>query len=72
MCVVMLVTFTESTAGMLAVGDITGGPPTATRPRALPGRRRPLRLLGGVINTFPYTAFALERRAGGADRVPSR
>ncbi|WP_279331583.1 solute carrier family 23 protein, partial [Streptomyces sp. OS603R] len=28
MCVVMLVTFTESTADMIAVGEITGRPPT--------------------------------------------
>lgn len=58
MCVVMLVTFTESTADMIAVGEITGRPPTDSdlaRGLATDGFSA---VLGGVMNSFPDTAFA--------------
>jgi NCS2 family nucleobase:cation symporter-2 len=58
MCVVMLVTFTESTADMIAVGEITGRPPTdadLARGLATDGVSA---VLGGVLNSFPDTAFA--------------
>lgn len=53
MCVVMLVTFTESTADMIAVGEITGRPPTdadLARGLATDGVSA---VLGGVLNSFP-------------------
>lgn len=58
MCVVMLVTFTESTADMIAVGELTGRPPTdadLARGLATDGVSA---VLGGVMNSFPDTAFA--------------
>jgi len=58
MCVVMLVTFTESTADLIAVGEITGRPPTdadLARGLATDGVSA---VLGGVMNSFPDTAFA--------------
>jgi NCS2 family nucleobase:cation symporter-2 len=58
MCVVMLVTFTESTADLIAVGEITGRRPTdadLARGLATDGLSA---VLGGVMNSFPDTAFA--------------
>ncbi|HEY3712723.1 MAG TPA: nucleobase:cation symporter-2 family protein [Amycolatopsis sp.] len=58
MCVVMLVTFTESTADLIAVGEITGRPATDSdlaRGLATDGLSA---ILGGCMNSFPDTAFA--------------
>ncbi|MDT7727097.1 MAG: uric acid transporter [Actinomycetota bacterium] len=58
MCVVMLVTYTESTADLLAVGEIVGRKPTDSdlaRGLATDGFSA---VLGGVMNSFPDTAFA--------------
>jgi xanthine permease len=58
MCVVMLVTYTESTADLLAVGEIVGREPTDSdlaRGLATDGFSA---VLGGVMNSFPDTAFA--------------
>ncbi|WP_329457010.1 nucleobase:cation symporter-2 family protein [Streptomyces sp. NBC_01497] len=58
MCVVMLVTFTESTADMLAVGEMTGRRPTRddlARGLAADGVSG---VLGGVMNAFLDTVFA--------------
>lgn len=58
MCVVMLVTLTESTADLIAVGEITGRRPTdadLARGLATDGFSA---VLGGVMNSFPDTAFA--------------
>ncbi|KZB81822.1 nucleobase:cation symporter-2 family protein [Amycolatopsis regifaucium] len=58
MCVVMLVTYTESTADLVAVGEITGRPPTDSdlaRGLATDGLSA---ILGGAMNSFPDTAFA--------------
>jgi xanthine permease len=58
MCVVMLVTYTESTADLLAVGEIVGRTPTDSdlaRGLATDGFSA---VLGGVMNSFPDTAFA--------------
>lgn len=58
MCVVMLVTLTESTADLIAVGEITGRRPTdadLARGLATDGLSA---VLGGVMNSFPDTAFA--------------
>ncbi|MCU1684770.1 MAG: nucleobase:cation symporter-2, family [Amycolatopsis sp.] len=58
MCVVMLVTYTESTADLLAVAEITGKKLTdgdLARGLATDGVSA---VLGGVMNSFPDTAFA--------------
>lgn len=58
MCVVMLVTYTESTADLIAVGEITGRRPTDSdlaHGLATDGLSA---VLGGVMNSFPDTAFA--------------
>ncbi|PRY00969.1 nucleobase:cation symporter-2 family protein [Allonocardiopsis opalescens] len=58
MLVVMLVAMTETTGDFLAVGRITGRP--ADRRMVADGLRADgfSTALGGVFNTFPYTAFA--------------
>jgi len=58
MLVVGLVIMTETTGDMIAVGEITGRP--VTKQRLGDGLRADglSTLLGGVFNTFPYTAFA--------------
>jgi xanthine permease len=58
MCVVMLVIFAESTADMLAVGEMTGEelpPKRIARGLAADGLSG---VLGGVLNSFPDTIFA--------------
>jgi xanthine/uracil permease len=58
MCVVALVIMTETTGDMLAVGEIVDKP---VQPRQLADGLRADGLstvLGGIFNTFPYTAFA--------------
>jgi NCS2 family nucleobase:cation symporter-2 len=58
MCVVALVIMTETTGDMLAIGEIVDKP---VAPRQLADGLRAdglSTLLGGVFNTFPYTAFA--------------
>lgn len=58
MCIVALVIMTETTGDMIAIGEIVGSPIT---PRRLADGLRADGLstvLGGVFNTFPYTAFA--------------
>ena len=58
MCIVALVIMTETTGDMLAVGEIVG---KHVEPRQLADGLRADGLstvLGGVFNTFPYTAFA--------------
>jgi NCS2 family nucleobase:cation symporter-2 len=58
MCIVMLVTYTESTADMIAVAEMTGKELTGadiTRGLAADGLSA---LLGGSMNSFPDTLFA--------------
>ncbi|MFB9377141.1 nucleobase:cation symporter-2 family protein [Kineococcus gynurae] len=58
MCIVGLVIMTETTGDILAIGEITGKHIT---PRQVADGMRADGLstvLGGVFNTFPYTAFA--------------
>jgi xanthine permease len=58
MCVVALVIMTETTGDMVAIGEIVDRP---VAPRQLADGLRADGLstvLGGVFNTFPYTAFA--------------
>lgn len=58
MCVVALVIMTETTGDILAIGEIVERPVTA---RSLADGLRADGLstvLGGLFNTFPYTAFA--------------
>ncbi|WP_326567858.1 nucleobase:cation symporter-2 family protein [Amycolatopsis rhabdoformis] len=72
MCVVMLVTFTESTADMLAVGEIVGRPATdadVARGLATDGVSA---ILGGFMNSFPDTAFAQNVGLVQMTRVRSR
>lgn len=72
MTVVMLVTMTETTGDILAVGEIVDRPPT---PRMLSDGLRADGLstvLGGVFNTFPYTAFAQNVGLVGLTGVRSR
>ena len=72
MCVVMLVTFTESTADMLAVGDMTGRPLTkADLARGLAGDGLS-GVFGGIMNGFVDTAFAQNVGLVGMTRVRSR
>ncbi|MCZ0990753.1 nucleobase:cation symporter-2 family protein [Streptomyces diastatochromogenes] len=58
MLVVALVTMTETTGDLIAVGEMTG---RRVEPRSLADGLRADGLstvLGGVFNTFPYTAYA--------------
>jgi uracil-xanthine permease len=58
MCVVALVIMTETTGDMIAVGEIVD---RKVEPRQLADGLRAdglSTMLGGVFNTFPYTAFA--------------
>ncbi|MFE3517621.1 nucleobase:cation symporter-2 family protein [Streptomyces sp. NPDC059166] len=72
MCVVMLVIFTESTADMLAVGEMTGRPLTRkdlARGLAADGLSG---ILGGVMNGFLDTVFAQNVGLVGMTKVRSR
>ncbi|WP_198937195.1 nucleobase:cation symporter-2 family protein [Herbaspirillum camelliae] len=58
MCVVMLVTFIESTGMFLAVGEIVGKP-VSQRDLVRGFRADSIgNVIGGFFNTFPYTSFA--------------
>ncbi|WP_163505630.1 nucleobase:cation symporter-2 family protein [Fodinicola acaciae] len=72
MLVVMLVTMTETTGDILAVGEITGK--QVDRRTLSDGLRADglSTVLGGVFNTFPYTAFAQNVGLVGLTRVRSR
>ncbi|MFD4230347.1 nucleobase:cation symporter-2 family protein [Streptomyces sp. NPDC058545] len=72
MCVVMLVTFTESTADMLAVGEMTGRPLSkrdVARGLAADGVSG---ILGGIMNGFLDTVFAQNVGLVGMTKVRSR
>ncbi|WP_326625146.1 MULTISPECIES: nucleobase:cation symporter-2 family protein [unclassified Streptomyces] len=72
MCVVMLVTFTESTADMLAVGEMTGRPLSKhdlARGLAADGVSG---ILGGIMNGFLDTVFAQNVGLVGMTKVRSR
>lgn len=72
MLVVALVTMTETTGDFIAVGEMTERP---IEPRTLADGLRADGLstvLGGVFNTFPYTAFAQNVGLVGMTRVRSR
>lgn len=72
MCVVMLVTFTESTADMLAVSEMTGKPlrtADLARGMAADGLSG---ILGGLMNAFLDTVFAQNVGLVGMTRVRSR
>ncbi|MCE7003443.1 purine permease [Kibdelosporangium philippinense] len=72
MIVVMLVTMTETTGDILAVGEMTGRPVDGRR--LADGLRADglSTVLGGVFNTFPYTAFGQNAGLVGLTRVYSR
>ncbi|MFJ6904464.1 nucleobase:cation symporter-2 family protein [Streptomyces griseoluteus] len=72
MLVVALVTMTETTGDLIAVGELTG---REVQPRSLADGLRADGLstvLGGVFNTFPYTAYAQNVGLVGMTRVRSR
>lgn len=72
MCIVMLVTFTESTADMLAVGEMVDRRPDdrgIARGLATDGLSA---VLAGFFNSFPDTAFAQNVGLVGLTRVRSR
>ncbi|MYW16071.1 purine permease, partial [Streptomyces sp. SID2955] len=72
MLVVALVSMTETTGDLIAVGELTGRP-VAPRPLADGLRADGLStVLGGVFNTFPYTAYAQNVGLVGMTRVRSR
>lgn len=72
MCIVVLVTYTESTADMLAVGEMTDthlSPARLARGLATDGLSA---LLAGFMNSFPDTAFAQNVGLISMTRVRSR
>jgi len=72
MLVVALVTMTETTGVLIAVGELTG---RAVGPGRLGDGLRAdgvSTVLGGVFNTFPYTAYAQNAGLVGMTRVRSR
>ncbi|MEU8967918.1 nucleobase:cation symporter-2 family protein [Streptomyces monashensis] len=72
MLVVALVSMTETTGDLIAVGELTG---RKVEPRSLADGLRADGLstvLGGVFNTFPYTAYAQNVGLVGMTRVRSR
>ena len=72
MCIVMLVTYTESTADMLAVSEMVGKkltPSDLARGLATDGLSA---VLAGFLNSFPDTAFAENVGLVGLTRVRSR
>ncbi|MBD9728999.1 nucleobase:cation symporter-2 family protein [Streptomyces caniscabiei] len=72
MLVVALVTMTETTGDLIAVGELTG---REVEPRSLADGLRAdgfSTVLGGVFNTFPYTAYAQNVGLVGMTRVRSR
>jgi NCS2 family nucleobase:cation symporter-2 len=72
MCIVMLVTYTESTADMLAVSEMVGKkltPADLARGLATDGLSA---VLAGFANSFPDTAFAENVGLVGLTRVRSR
>jgi xanthine permease len=72
MVVVMLVTMTETTGDILAVGEMVGRPVDGRR--LADGLRADglSTVLGGVFNTFPYTAFGQNAGLVGLTKVYSR
>ncbi|MFH9675039.1 nucleobase:cation symporter-2 family protein [Streptomyces sp. NPDC017405] len=72
MLVVALVTMTETVGDLIAVGELTGRK-AAAGPLADGLRADGLStVLGGVFNTFPYTAYAQNVGLVGMTRVRSR
>jgi NCS2 family nucleobase:cation symporter-2 len=72
MCIVVIVTYTESTADMLAVAEMTEkelSPGDLARGLATDGLSA---LLAGFFNSFPDTAFAQNVGLVGMTRVRSR
>jgi NCS2 family nucleobase:cation symporter-2 len=72
MCIVMIVTFTESTADMLAVGELTGkdlSPSDLARGLATDGLSA---FLAAFTNSFPDTAFAENVGLVGLTKIRSR
>ncbi len=72
MTIVMLVTMTETTGDIIAVGEIVGRPITS---EALTSGLRAdglSTIIGGILNAFPYTAYAQNVGLVGLTGVRSR
>lgn len=72
MCIVMLITMVETTGDVFAAGEIVG---KRIRPRNIAEALRAdglSTLLGGVLNSFPYTCFAQNIGLVRLTRVTSR
>jgi len=72
MCVVVLVAYAESTAGLLAVSELAGrplGPGDLARGLATDGLSA---VLAGIMNSFPDTAYAQNVGLVGMTRIRSR
>ena len=72
MVLVMLVAMSETTGNCIAVGEIIGKPVTQealTRGLRADGFST---VLGGILNSFPYTAFAQNVGLVGLTRIKSR
>lgn len=72
MMVVMLVTMTETTSDILAVGEMVDRPATQKDVKRGLLADGFCTMLGGILNTFPYTAFAENVGLIGLSRVKSR
>lgn len=58
MCLVMLITMVETTSDVLAIGDITGEKIDSKRLASALRADGAATFLGGILNSFPYTAYA--------------
>src|SRR5690606_11379842 len=58
MCLVVAITWVESIGDTIVVGDMVGRKPTAGTISDLLRADGLATLLGGVLNSFPYTAFS--------------
>lgn len=58
MCLVMLITMVETTSDVLAIGDITGEKIDSNRLTAALRADGTATFFGGILNSFPYTAYA--------------
>lgn len=58
MCLVMLITMVETTSDVLAIGDITDEKIDSQRLASALRADGAATLLGGILNSFPYTAYA--------------
>lgn len=58
MCLVMVITMVETTSDVLAIGEICEEPITPKRLKSALQADGLATVIGGVLNSFPYTAYA--------------